>query len=74
MSWSKESSVLETKDILNSPGRTSDRMYTGKDIFRHPGNLYEAEDTMTSGLIITEPITWSRLKVVYSFEYDGTIR
>lgn len=74
ISWSKGSSVVETKDILNSQGRTSDKINTGKEISRHPGNLYKAEDTLTTGLIITEPITWSRLKVVYSFEYDGTLR
>ena len=38
-----------------------------------PGKLLEAEPAVTSVLIITEPLTWSRLKVVYSFEYDGTL-
>ena len=41
---------------------------------RHPGKLFDLEGAITSSLIITEPITWSRLKIVYSFEYDGTSR
>ena len=64
----------ETKDILNTRERTYERVLKGGERKGHPGKLYDAENLMTTGLIITEPITWSRLKVVYSFEYDGTLR
>eukprot|EP00794_Sanderia_malayensis_P003605 gene3605-4114_t len=39
-----------------------------------PGKLLDTDSPLTSVLIITEPLTWSRLKVVYSFEYDSSFR
>ena len=74
LTWDKGAFVEETKDILNTRESTYERVLKGDERNRQPGKLYEAENLMTTGLIITEPITWSRLKVVYSFEYDGTLR
>lgn len=54
--------------------KNSENMLMAAERVSHPGKLFDIENPMTSGLIITEPITWSRLKVVYSFEYDGTLR
>ena len=72
--WDKRATSMDTSDSFNFRDRTSERLVIGSERTGHPGKLYDSEDLMTTGLIITEPITWSRLKVVYSFEYDGTLR
>eukprot|EP00795_Rhopilema_esculentum_P014458 gene14458-5520_t len=64
-SGSNESKSLQ--DVLPSGAET-----TSSTIPSSSGKLFDAESPLTAALIITEPITWSRLKVVYSFEYDRT--